>query len=124
DSQSMSHLDTLSPADESLIRARVEAAGYPQPTRWDQARTLLLENNAHLLAELRQRYNVRTYWMGESGRSVTLPDEQYQDQLQAAQPQGQVSRLGTSLSQILEQQRGRPTAAIVLLSDGVTIEGA
>lgn len=123
DSQSMSHLDTLSPADESLIRARVEAAGYPQPTRWDQARTLLLENNAHLLNQLRQRYNVRTYWMGESGRSVTLPDEQYEDQLQAAQPQGQVSRLGTSLSQILEQQRGRPTAAIVLLSDGATIEG-
>ncbi|PQO27759.1 hypothetical protein [Blastopirellula marina] len=123
DSQSMSHLDTMPPEEESLIRTRVEAANFGEPTRWNQARTLLLENNEKLLYELRQRYNVRTYWMGESGRALSVPDDQFSDLLRTTDPQGQVSRLGTSLSQILEQQRGRPTAAIVMLSDGITIEG-
>lgn len=123
DSQSMSHLDSLPTEEESLIRARVESANLGEPTRWNQARTLLLENNEKLLSELRERYNVRTYWMGESGRALSAPDEQFSELLRSTSPQGQVSRLGTSLSQILEQQRGRPTAAIVMLSDGITIEG-
>ncbi|MHC2067701.1 hypothetical protein ACYFX5_09535 [Bremerella sp. T1] len=123
DTQSMSHVDSFSPGDESLTRARVEAAGLGEVSRWNQARTLLLENNAELLTKLRERYNVRAYWMGESGRSLTVPDEQFADLLRETNPEGSVSRLGTSLSQILEQQRGRPTAAIVMLSDGVTIEG-
>ncbi|RCS41084.1 hypothetical protein DTL42_21120 [Bremerella cremea] len=123
DSQSMSHLDTLSPEEESLVRSRVEAANLGEPTRWNQARTLLLENNEKLLRELRERYNVRTYWMGESGRALSVPDYQFSDLLRTTDPQGQVSRLGTSLTQILEQQRGRPTAAVVMLSDGITIEG-
>ncbi len=123
DTRSMSHIDSFNSADESLIRARVEAAGFEEPTRWNQARTLLLENHRELLEQMHARYNVRTYWLGESGRGVSLPDEQYANQLRSAEPQGEVSRLGTSLSQILEQQRGRPTAAIVMLSDGITIEG-
>lgn len=123
DTESMSHQDTFAPGDESLIRSRVDAANLGEPTRWNQARTLLLENNEALMAKLRDRYNVRTYWMGESGRALTVPDDQFTETLRTATPDGQVSRLGTSLSQILEQQRGRPTAAIVLLSDGVTIEG-
>lgn len=123
DTQSMSHLDTLPPEEESLIRARVEGASQGEPTRWNQARTLLLEGNEQLLRDLRERYNVRTYWMGESGRALSVPDDQFADLLRTTDPQGQVSRLGESLSQILEQQRGRPTAAMVMLTDGITIEG-
>ncbi|MBI1247162.1 hypothetical protein GC197_04880 [bacterium] len=123
DTRSMSHLDTFAPADQSLIHSRVEAANLGEPTRWNQARTILLEENEALLYKLRQRYNVRTYWIGESGRSMSVPDDQFGDVLRATNPNGEVSRLGTSLSQVLEQQRGRPTAAVVLLSDGVTIEG-
>ncbi|GAA4425860.1 hypothetical protein [Bremerella cremea] len=124
DTQSMSHQDSFAEGEESLIRSRVEAANLGEPTRWNQARTVLLEENESLLKKLRERYNVRSYWLGDSGRALTVPDDQFGDALRTSTPSGEVSRLGTSLSQILEQQRGRPTAAVVLLSDGVTIEGS
>jgi len=123
DSQSMSHLDEFPDGDGSLIRTRVEAAGYPSPTRWNQSRTLLLEKNQQFLNQLDERYNVQPYWIGESGRSIPGNLEELPILLDTSEPIGASSRLGESVSQILEQQRGRPTAAVVLLTDGISIEG-
>ena len=45
------------------------------------------------------------------------------DALRDLQPTAAASRLGMCLRDILDAQRGRPTAAIILLTDGVTTEG-
>lgn len=123
DTLSMTHIDELEPQQQSLVSARVDAAGFENTSRWNQTLTLLTEENRSWLRRISDRYNTRAYFMGESGRPLTATNLELVDELAEHEPTGEVSRLGDSLTQIMEQQRGRPTAAMVVITDGVTIEG-
>ena len=128
DSASMSHVDTYDDAAlASEIRARLKGAELGHAARVNLAKTLLLEDDGELMEQLSRRYNVKYFLAstvlrplsgaGEGGES-SLP-QQVRD-FPADRPD---SKLGHCLLDVIAAQRGRPTAAIILLSDGVTTEG-
>lgn len=124
DSASMAVIDHYEKAeDRAAVEKRVRAAGLDEPTRINLAKTLLLERDARLWNELATRYNLKVYRIGESTRVEAAQGDERLAALRALQAEEPASRLGRGLRDVLEGQRGRPTAAIVILSDGITTEG-
>jgi hypothetical protein len=107
----------------AAVSRAVSQAGFDAPTRFNLARSLLLGESSDLLKELRRRYHVKFYFVGESARVQADDQESLPERIRRQQPEQQQSRLGKGLRDVIEAQRGRPTAAIILLSDGVTTEG-
>ncbi|PHS11633.1 MAG: hypothetical protein COA78_09350 [Blastopirellula sp.] len=123
DTLSMGHIDSLDPETDSEIASRVSAAGFEDTSRWNQALTLLTESDAALLKQLTAKYRPKFYLIGDSSRPVSIGSDDTGATLKALAPTQSTSRLGDSLQEILEAQRGRPTAAIIVFTDGVTTEG-
>jgi hypothetical protein len=86
-------------------------------TRFDAARTLLLGRETELLEKLSSRYKVRLQLLSQS-----RPSDRVAAKL-ATSPASPSTPLGTRIKEILRTQSGRPTAAIVVLSDGIVTEG-
>lgn len=122
DSQSMDLADRYPAAISAKLDTRLRAAGQSGATRWNLARTLLVENHTALLRELSQRYQLRLYYL-TGMRAVDGNAEQLATQLNAAQPNGPSTRLGAAVRTVLSDLRGSPPAAILLLTDGVNTEG-
>ncbi len=124
DSQSMGIVDRYETRalNERLVR-RVEALGLDQTTRLAIAKTLLLENDAQWLRSLSDRYNVKLFQVGATARSLPGDEASRGEALRGMQASQSSSRLGAGLRDILESQRGRPTAAVIFFTDGVTTEG-
>lgn len=104
-------------------RGQVRAAGFDQPLRFNLARTLLLQPDRGWLEFLANDYRIKLFTMGESARALGGDAASLKDAVRELQPTGAASRLGMCLRDILDAQRGRPTAAVILLTDGVTTEG-
>ena len=102
---------------------RLADAGFDEMTRLNLAKTLLLEHNARFLSELRRRYRLRLYLIGSQSRLHGGELEQIETSIRELLPSDKHSRLGKCLQKVLSTQRGRPTAAIVTLTDGITTEG-
>ncbi len=124
DSASMGLVDHF---DDKAVAAEVErhvtAAKLDEATRLDLARSLLLESEGRLLKELGQRYNLRVFLAGSTARSLGGDRQALATSIQQLAPDEPASRLGDAVREVLEAQRGRPTAAIVVFTDGVTTEG-
>lgn len=128
DSASMGLADDLE--DEKLARqARVAlaAAGLKEPTRLDLAKAIFLQRDGQWLKKLAQRYRVRMLRAGATLRPLSdnpaAGDQPDQAALRALSAREPASRLGDCLVEALQWQRGRPTAAAVLLSDGIVTAG-
>jgi len=125
DSESMMLVDHY---DEEKVRtellAKIEAGGFQELTRANLAKVLLLENDSQSLRALQARYNVKLFRVGGSARVASTEDPETLSQvIEQLDSNQEASRLGDGLRDILETQRGRPTAAVMLLTDGVTTEG-
>lgn len=127
DSGSMATVDDDSdPRQRAERTRRLQAVGLQQPARIELAKLLLLENNADLLRQLQQRYRLKVYRLGGTVRPLSggvgeSPD--WTSEIRGLEASDSSSRLGKGLQEVFAIQRGRPTAAFVLLSDGVTTEG-
>jgi uncharacterized membrane protein len=137
DSQSMTLEDAQDDASRrQAVLQRLERLGLEDLTRLNLAKLLLLEQDASLLRELQTRYNVKLYALGGTARAMpTAPSAELGDSAQGQpsaglesavatiEAQETNSRLGKGLRDVLESQRGRPTAAALVMTDGVTTEG-
>ncbi len=124
DSQSMSFADQYGDARlKSRILDWLREADLKEPSRINLAKSLLLKPGAGWLDRLRDRYNVKFYFLGTTARIQGGSVRALEKKIRAEQADQSSSRLGDGLQNILEAQRGRPTAALVLVSDGVTTEG-
>ena len=124
DSASMNLEDFYSDADlKAELIKRIGRSGFDVPSRWNLARTLLLENDGRLLEELQRRYNVKIYLVGGTARAFAESGPKQRDALRDWRAKQDSSRLGQGLRDVLQMQRGRPSAAIIVLTDGVTTEG-
>jgi hypothetical protein len=124
DSASMALVDQYH--DKALaetIGRRLAAARLDEPTRLNLAKALLLERDAALLERLAERYNLKFYLAATTARSLAGDRDLLPAELRALPADQPASRLGDSVREVLEAQRGRPTAAIIVLTDGVTTEG-
>ncbi len=132
DSQSMGVEDAY---DDSAVREqlhrRLDRQGWDSLSRLNLAKLWFLEDDARRLRELASRYNIKLVRLGSSARSWGPPrepaGEQRTEELAAAiaaiRADEPSSRLGSGLRDVLESQRGRPTAAVLLMTDGITTEG-
>lgn len=124
-SESMSVQDQYpSAALQAKADRRVQGAGLPSATRLNLGKSLLLDRNRGWLRELADRYHVKPFYVGNEARRPSGDLDELEFDLSGRGATDASSRLGVSLRQILQVQRGRPTAAIIFLTDGATTSGA
>src|SRR4029077_1655382 len=90
----------------------------------------LLKNNGALLKRLVENHKLRVYTLAEAetllGLGAYLQPDQIDEllpQLRAVAVQGDQTRLGDGVRDVLNGLRGAPPSAIVLISDGITTDG-
>lgn len=94
-------------------------------TRWNLVRALLLEDDATFLRRLgEQDYRLQVFTVSEAARRMPSDVEELRQAFAELKAGGQATRLGDGLRAALDELRGRPVAAVVLLSDGVNTAGA
>jgi hypothetical protein len=107
--------------------ARVEKAVRQHfatdPSRLGQAKSLLTSEEGAWLAAMQSRYRVKIVSMGDVVRDLALDTNGDHSEVDALNAKATTSRLGDAVREIIDHQRGRSTAAIVLLTDGVTTDG-
>ena len=123
DSRSMTVADRYEQKQAAALSERVREAGFDKLTRWNLARTLLSENEASMLREIQDNYRLRLYYLTGQVPSEQVDAEKIVGEIRAKDPQGESTRLGTSVRAVLDDLRGSPPAAIILLSDGINTEG-
>ncbi len=124
DSESMGLADFETDAKwQAEIKRRLAELKLNEPTRLNLAKTLLLADRENLLSELTERYHLKFYLAGASARAASDDPQSIASSVRAVTASQRASRLGTSLRDVLELQRGRPAAAVIMLTDGVTTEG-
>lgn len=107
-----------------IERLKRSGAGSVEPSRWDLARTLLVENRGALLRGMANDHKLRVYFLSgaRSARRQDIPG--IIEELRTASPTGDRTRLGDGVRAVLDELRGATPAAIVLLTDGINTEGA
>jgi hypothetical protein len=124
DSASMNTVDTYD--DTALaaeVKRRLAQSKLDEPTRLNLAKALLMGEKNDLLSELGRRYNIRCYLAGGSARPFTEDSSAVNAEIKTVAANQTVSRLGDCLREVLQLQRGRATAAIILLTDGAVTDG-
>lgn len=115
-------------AQRQRLQELAAEGGHDQPTRLHLAQAILLRREAALLKELERRYRLRVYEFSEGARRLTESAPRDLPALTAAiaglQPRGSETRLAASVDQVLQEFRGSPPAAVVMLSDGISSAGA
>ena len=95
------------------------------PSRLEAVRALLLEDDAAFLERLRDRnYHVNVFSVSDAARQLPFDKAELRKGLEELQAGGKTTRLGDGLRTALEELRGQPIAAVVLISDGVNTAGA
>ena len=117
DSQSMATVDGQS--DRATIDPDNKAT---EVTRLDQAKSILLGHD-RLLNLLREDYQLKFATVQSPAARSAGDLSQLKATIQAVEATGARSPLGTTLEQLLQRQRGRPVAAVVMFTDGITTEG-
>lgn len=122
-SESMAEAQSEKPDSISEAARRVENVGLTDPTRLNLAKSMLLEDNAELIRALKERYRLKFYLMGSSARRLAADDGDLAAALRDVEATDLSSQLGKSLRHVLADLRGRPAAAVVMWTDGITTEG-
>lgn len=104
-------------------------AGREQPDRLGVGLGWLLRDDARLLRDLARQQKVKLYRLSEAPVPVAEIDKPEEvapalEALKGLKPTGAQSRLGDGVKAVLDELRGTPPTAILLLSDGQTTDGA
>ncbi|HEV2969909.1 MAG TPA: hypothetical protein VGY55_07960 [Pirellulales bacterium] len=105
------------------IERRVKQLGLDGVTRLNQAKTLLLENDAALLKGFDKRYKLKVFFCSELARPQSNDFAELRKAIRGLEPTGKATRLGDNLRAVLSDQGLTGIAAVVLLTDGVTTDG-
>jgi len=120
-SASMGLEDRYADPDHGLRITRL--AGRRRPTRLNLAKSLLADDNGRLIKRISERFQVRLYAFDSQARTLGSPGETAErlaERIEQLNAVGDETRLGPAVRQVLEEFRGEPPAAIVLLTDGIT----
>lgn len=124
DSASMGTLDRYDQGQlETLVRRRLDSAGFESADRLNLAKTVLLDKGTDLLARVERGYRLKLYFVSATARAQQGSLAEMSQAVRDLQPHGESTRLGAALRRVLADLRGSPPAAVVLLSDGVTTDG-
>ncbi|MCC6511607.1 MAG: VWA domain-containing protein [Pirellulaceae bacterium] len=105
--------------------ASVTSTGrQPRQSRWETAKQILIKTWSSDDELASRRYRPKLYAIAEEARQLATSSEELTAALAQVEPKGQHSRIGDGLIQVMQRQSGRPTAAVVLFSDGIVTSGS
>ena len=108
--------------DRSASMATADSGGTNgEIDRLDQVRQQILTLPATTRATLQERYRVQWFTLAEKLRPIASPFTQAQ--WDAIEPDGNQTRLGSGLLQMVDRLAGSSSSAILLLSDGINSAG-
>ncbi|MBC8356273.1 MAG: VWA domain-containing protein [Planctomycetes bacterium] len=119
-SESMAMIDTYRNARVDRVVRKYFA---DDPSRLEQAKSLLAAEGRGWLAAMKRRYRVKLVSIGDTVREIPFDTSSEYANVAELQATDTTSRLGNAVRQIIDAQRGHSTAAIILLTDGVTTDG-
>lgn len=115
--------------DENLSRAAQRLLASPQsaePSRLNLARSVLTARDGRFLKQLVRRHKLRVYRFSETATPIgereylTTDDiDELLPLLEKLAPEGAQTRPGPAVQKVLEDLRGTPPSAIVVLTDGI-----
>lgn len=114
--------DSASMQTEDAAPAGSGRLKRPQ-SRFESARQILMHTWRAEGGEAEKRYRPKLYAVSGEARQLTSDADELAEKLDELAPSGDHSRLGDGLIQVLQRQSGRPTAAIVMVSDGIVTSG-
>ena len=123
DSTSMSLKDQGDDESQQQLKDQLQQLGFYESDRLSVAKTVLLKDQARILRDLERRYHLKVFRMGRSLRRVDGLATALTESVGSIQAAEDSSRLGTAVRDVLDRQRGRPTAAMIVLTDGITTAG-
>ncbi|MDZ4778762.1 MAG: VWA domain-containing protein [Planctomycetia bacterium] len=124
DSASMATVDQYhDDASEKAVAKYRPADSSAPASRLDVARSILTANDARALKRMSAEQRLRLYAISSAARRIDGDLQELTAQLSALEPAGEWSRLGNGIDAVLDDLRGTPPAAIVLMSDGVNTAG-
>lgn len=113
--------------DERLRETLAQRVRRWQPdesvTRLNLAKSILLDDRAALLRGIERDYKLRVYRLAETAQPIDGELDDVLDSIEALEPLGNATRLGDGVRSVLNELRGSPPAAVILLTDGITTEG-
>lgn len=92
-------------------------------SRLDIIQSLFKRDSSGLIAQLAKRYHLRVYLMGATPRAIAGNTSELRAQLADLTATQSTSQQGDSLQEALDSQRGRPTAAVLCVTDGIVTQG-
>ncbi len=112
----------------SQIERQLAECGLSDATRFNLAKLLLTRDDGRFVKELSKRYRLEVYYVdGAIERTPSATDVvELIQSLREMSPSGatrNATRLGDAVRQVVDDSRGAPPVAIVLLTDGVATEG-
>ncbi|QDU44482.1 von Willebrand factor type A domain protein [Symmachiella dynata] len=112
----------------STARTLLDAADYEEVTPLNVGKAILLRDEGAFLKRLLQRHKLRIYKLAGAATKVAeciTPEDvdEVLPQLRDLEAEGDRTQLGQGLRSVLNDLRGAPPTAIILLSDGITTEG-
>lgn len=116
-------------ADQKFVASLFGSTVTSDAERFDLVRRILSKEDGRWLQRLRARHKVRVARFSDQATSVGAPllqDDHVRallSELQNLKPTGEITRPAEAVRQILNQTRGTPPAAIVLLTDGIASSG-
>lgn len=131
DSESMNFEDQYRDEDSAAVAKRILKEGrFNEPTRFNLAKGLLTQDEGAFLKELLDRHKLRIYRFSDNTVPVSVGDreellrsedvDQLLPVLSELKAEGELTRPGPAVQKVLDDLRGTPPSAIVLLSDGIT----
>lgn len=130
-SGSMATEDVLTQSDaREFAEGLLNGARLEKPSRLNLGKALLLKDDGKTLKRLLENHKLRVYTVAESemllGKNAYLQPAEVGTLLPVLRevaPQGDQSRLGDALRDVLNNLRGAPPTAIIVISDGITTDG-
>jgi hypothetical protein len=114
----------LKAAAESLAKL----SGRDKVDRLAIAQGWLAKDNGKVLRELQKQHKVKLYLVSSAAQSLAEVDKPEDvkpavEKLLKVEPIGATSKLGDGVRQVLDELRGVPPTAILILTDGQTTDG-
>jgi len=130
-SRSMETPDQYStPAEARKLASLLDKESRTPATRWQLVQRLLTRDQAAFLRRLQAEHKLRIYtfsdsidWLGQTDVLQPKDVDRLLPQLESVRPAGQETRPGPAVRGVLNELRGQPPAAIVVISDGVASTG-
>lgn len=123
DSQSMGVVDQYEKPVQAAIAHEVQRAGFEPASRWNQARAFLANDDAAVLRALASNYKLRVQLVGGRRLEDTRSAEAIVSRLRSIEATAESTPLGSAVRGAIDELRGTPPAAVVILSDGIVTEG-